>query len=236
MEITITCRGGLEPQDQAEVQGCPRDPLLLNPHPSQSLPFSSALIAIHLCGKAALVPSIPSTASCGHPERWFLTSRKKQEQEDGTRQEESNRTWARDERHGAGRGQAWGKHDTYQETARWRLPCPRSQTGFGQSAGDLKPFLRHKGHGNKMPVRRRGSAVSTKRGLRVLVCDTPGASCGGLQHRSAVLEGKNNQLSKVMLGMGLLALETSEGQSTSPRARRCRLKSCRLPGFSPSCR
>lgn len=41
-------------------------------------------------------------------------------------------------------------------------PAPRSQTGFGQSAGDFKPLLRHKGHGNKMPVRRRGSAVSKK--------------------------------------------------------------------------
>lgn len=61
-------------------------------------------------------------------------------------------------------------------------PAPRSQTGFGQSAGDFKPFLRHKGHGNKMPVRRRGSAVSRKRGLYTLVRNTHSASRGGLLH------------------------------------------------------
>lgn len=51
-------------------------------------------------------------------------------------------------------------------------PAPGSKTGFGQSAGDFKPFLRHKGHRNKMPIRRRGSAASRKMGLRVPVHNT----------------------------------------------------------------
>lgn len=53
---------------------------------------------------------------------------------------------------------------------------PGSKTDFGQSAGDFKPFLRHKGHRNKMPIRRRGSAASRKMGLRVLVHNTQQAS------------------------------------------------------------
>lgn len=70
-------------------------------------------------------------------------------------------------------------------------PAHRSQTGFGQSAGDFKPFLRHKGHGNKMPVRRRGSAVSRKRGWYTLVRNTHGASRAGLLHNQLFEGGKN---------------------------------------------
>lgn len=76
-------------------------------------------------------------------------------------------------------------------------PAPRSQTGFGQSAGDFKPFLRHKGHGNKMPVRRRGSAVSRKRGLYTLVRNTR-CKPGWPAAQSAFLH-----LSRVMLWVGL---------------------------------
>lgn len=68
-------------------------------------------------------------------------------------------------------------------------PAHRSQTGFGQSAGDFKPFLRHKGHRNKMPVRRRGSAASRKRGLHMPVRNTQGASRDGLLQKISFFRG-----------------------------------------------
>lgn len=46
------------------------------------------------------------------------------------------------------------------------VPPPGGKKDFGQSAGDLKPFLRHKGHRNKMPIRRGGS-VPVKRGFEL---------------------------------------------------------------------
>jgi len=113
MEIALACRGfrgGLEPQDQAEVQGCPRDLSLSSPCPCQSLTFSSRPSVIPLCGKAILVPNVPPAARCvrasrpAEPPAWRPTSPGKREQEDGTRQGREQLLAGRDDGHGVGTG------------------------------------------------------------------------------------------------------------------------------------
>jgi hypothetical protein len=41
---------------------------------------------------------------------------------------------------------------------------PGGKKAFGQSAGNLEPFLRHKGHRDKVPISRGGSAEGREMG------------------------------------------------------------------------
>lgn len=158
----------LEPHGQAQVQGCPRDPSLsshIRPSPDfpaqpvcNSPPRKSCFgTQGPIPGRRCVQPSRPGGSPRSGP-----TCQQKREREDG-----SGGGRAADRVQGT-MGMGWTRDRCGTDAVHTRkqpdgvCPAPRSQTGFGQSAGDFKPLLRHKGHRNKMPVRRRGSAASKK--------------------------------------------------------------------------
>lgn len=99
-------------------------------------------------------------------------------------------------------------------------PAPGSKTGFGQSAGDFKPFLRHKGHRNKMPIRRRGSAASRKMGLRVLVHNASKPQRPAAQ----ISFSEQEQTSGAMLSGGLIGLRNQAGAKQRKKQKRMACK------------